>query len=136
MKLLKLFFVFALVTMGVVGCAKQKEATIDLGESSVYTEEDRQEAVKAIRKEFDTWEECTLNGIRYAGDECNSEKNIQWMNELKEGQNYTQCIEFLSDFHTSKDAKGAWEPDKDYKDYQWYLARSENGDWELLSWGY
>jgi len=31
---------------------------------------------------------------------------------------------------------GAWEADKEYTDWQWWLAREEGGDWELLTWGY
>ena len=30
----------------------------------------------------------------------------------------------------------AWEPDTDYKDYQWWLARADGGERELVSWGY
>ena len=25
---------------------------------------------------------------------------------------------------------------EEYTDWQWWLARSEGGDWELLTWGY
>lgn len=32
--------------------------------------------------------------------------------------------------------QGAWEPDQEYTDYQWWLARAEDGDWEIVSWGY
>ena len=28
------------------------------------------------------------------------------------------------------------KPDTEYTDYQWWLARTENGDWEIVSWGY
>jgi D-alanyl-D-alanine carboxypeptidase len=62
------------------------------------------------------------------------------MNELKEGQNYTQCIEFITDFHSpveDEEVKDtAWEKDKEYTDYQWWLARTDGGEWELLTWGY
>ena len=64
----------------------------------------------------------------------------QWLNSLKDGANYTQCMEFLSSFHSpteEADLEGtAWEPDTEYKDYQWWLARSEGGEWELVTWGY
>lgn len=78
--------------------------------------------------------------ISYSSDdECNS-RNISWLNELAEAKNlsdeFTQCIMFESDFHTSKSAPGNWNADTDYDDYQWWLARTDNGEWELLSWGY
>lgn len=136
MKMLKRFLmVFAL--LGLAACSSApKEAEIDLGKSEIYTEEEREEAIVLIREEFDTWEGCELQNIRYAGDSCNSEENIQWMNDLKEGKEYTECIEFLSDFHSPKEGGGSWEPDKDYKDWTWYLARKDKGPWELITWGY
>ena len=45
-------------------------------------------------------------------------------------------IEFLTDFHSPVEGGGAWEPDTEYTDYQWWLAREADGGWELLSWGY
>lgn len=116
------------------------DASIDYGTSKLYSKEDMEAAIKLMEKEFDQWEGCEMHSIRYAGDDCNSDENIKWVNELEEGKNYTQCIQFNTDFHSpvkEEDLKNtAWEPDQEYKDYQWTLARTEGGDWELLSWGY
>ncbi|MCR4962270.1 MAG: S-layer homology domain-containing protein [Firmicutes bacterium] len=116
------------------------EAAVDYGTSELYTQEEMDAAIERIHGEFDKWTGCQLHSVRYAGDECNSAENIKWLNSLKEGKNYTQCIEFLTDFHSPKDESDlegtAWEPDHEYKDYQWWLARAEGGDWELVSWGY
>ena len=118
---------------------------MDYGDSKLFTKEDMDAAIAVIRAEFDTWKGCELHSIRFAGDDANSADNIKWMNELKEGQKkegpaYTQCIEFISDFHSPKDEADlkdtAWEGDQEYKDWQWYLARTEGGDWTLLTWGY
>ena len=59
---------------------------------------------------------------RYAGDENNTEENIAWLNSLNGGgHSYTQCAEFLMDFHSPVDEADlkdtAWEPDNDYNDY-------------------
>ncbi len=78
---------------------------------------------------------CELHSLRYAGDECNSEDNIKWLNELDPGKDYVQVAEFLTDFHTAAEDSGALEPDTEYTDYQWWLARTEDGGWQLLSWG-
>ena len=108
--------------------------------SEIYTDEEIGAAAVAVLEEFFSWKGCELSDLRYAGDECNSEENIQWMNQLKEGQNYTQCMELVTDFHTTADEEElkdtAWEADKEYKDYQWWLARTDGGEWELLTWGY
>ena len=125
--------------LGQVDPLPEESATdviIDYSTSELYSQEDMEKAIDLIKKEFSTWEGCELHSIRFAGDDCNSADNIRWMNELKTGRNYTQCIEFLSDFHSPVEGGGAWEPDQEYKDYQWYLARTDGGEWELISWGY
>ena len=118
-----------------LGTAVDSDPIIDLGSSELYTEEQMEEAVYEIKSEFATWEGCELHSIRYAGDECNSEENIQWMNDLGDGQQYDQCIEFLADFHSPVEGSDAWEPDKEYTDYQFWLGRTEDG-WDLLTFGY
>ncbi len=105
-------------------------------ESELYTREELEDAAALAVAELDSWEVCELHSLRYAGDACCTEENLQWMHELRPDGNYTQIAEFLTDFHTAPDAGGAWEPDTEYTDYQWWLARSEGGAWELLSWGY
>lgn len=60
--------------------------------------------------------------LTYAGDECNSEENIQWMNELDPGNDYVQVAEFLANFTTREDAEGVLEPNAEYTDCQWRPA--------------
>jgi D-alanyl-D-alanine carboxypeptidase len=45
-------------------------------------------------------------------------------------------ISFYTDFHSPVEGGGAWEPDTEYNDDEWWLARTEGGAWELLTWGY
>ena len=108
------------------------------GTSDLYSAADMESAVEKIHEEFDAWG-CTLTNIRYAGDESCSEENLEWVRSLDSEKDYAQCIEFLMDFHSPKeeDMGGtAWDPDSDYTDYQWWLARPEGGEWEVMSWGY
>ena len=115
-------------------------ASVDYGTSELYSQEEMDAAITEFKKEFEKWKGCELHSVRYAGDECNSEDNIKWANELKEGSDFTQCIEFLTDFHSPVEEEQlegtAWEPDTEYTDYQWWLARKDGGAWELVSWGY
>ena len=119
-----------------------KNVVPDYGESAVYTREDMDEAILLIRKEFGTWKGCELHSIRYAGDECLTEENLEWLRELGKANGldaeYTQCIEFLTDYHSPKTSEqaGAWNVDYEYTDWQWWMARTEGGQWELLTWGY
>ena len=108
----------------------------DYGESALYTPAELQAAAALIMEQFASFEGCELHSLRYAGDVCNSTGNIQWMNSLGENTSFTQVAEFLSDFHSPVEGGGAWEADMEYKDWQWWLAREEGGDWQLMTWGY
>lgn len=123
---------------GYLGTAPESEVEIDLGSSTLYTQEELTEAAIQIKCDFASWAGCELHSLRYAGDESNSEENIQWLNSLNEGANYTQVAEFLMNFHSPVDenAPTAWDPDQEYEDYQWWLARGEDGGWEIVSTGY
>ena len=110
-------------------------AEIDCGSSALYTREELAEAVDRICEEFASFEGCELHSLRYAGDESCTEENLRWMNELDPDGHFTQVAEFLMDFHSPAEGGGAWEPDEEYTDWQWWLARGEGG-WEVLTWGY
>ena len=109
---------------------------IDYGTSSIFSKADMHAAVSAIRKEFRTFKGCELHSIRYAGDACMTSENLKWMNSLGNNGPYAWCIEFKSDFRSPKQPSGAWEPDTEYKDWEWWLARTEDGEWEVLTYGY
>ena len=104
--------------------------------SEIFSGEELTTAAALIQKEFDTWEGCELHRLDYAGDGCCTRENLRWLNRLVGGRRYIRCAEFLSDFHSPVEGGGAWEPDAEYTDWQWWLARESGGDWELLGWGY
>ena len=113
------------------------EVSIDLGSSEIYTEEDLKDAVIQIECKFAFWGDVDLKSIKYAGDEAVTEENLAWMNELAPDANYTQVAEFLMDFHTPEDVgELTFNPDSDYTDYQWRLARTADGGWEIVTFGY
>ena len=123
------------------------EVAIDLGSSSLYTQEELNTAVLLVKDKFATFTGCELHSIRYAGDDANNEENLEWLNSLREarsnippedvGKQYVQVAEFLSDFHSPvEEGPYAWELDMEYRDYQWWLARLKDGEWEIVSWGY
>ena len=112
------------------------EVAIDLSGSELYTEEDLYDAMLAVKCQFAAWDGCELYAIRYAGDEAASEENLAWLNSLAGDAEYVQAVELLMDFHTAKDIQGAWEPEHEYTAYQWWLARTADGGWEIVSTGY
>ena len=121
---------------GFLGAVNETDVDIDYGSSTAYSQEELEEAVIQIKCKFASFEGCELHSLRYAGDECRTQENVEWLNSLSEGSNYTQVCEFLSSFHTPAEGDFAWEPDHEYEDYQWWLARTDDGGWEVVSWGY
>lgn len=143
----------ALLALSACGAKKPEpasapEVAIDLGSSSLYTQNELNDAVLLIKDKFASFSgDCELHSIRYAGDEADNKENLDWLNSLREarsnippedvGKQYAQVAEFLSDFHSPvEEGPYAWELDMEYKDYQWWLARPEDGGWEVVSWGY
>lgn len=113
---------------------------MDYGTSSIYSKADMDAAIKIIMKKFEAFEGCELHSLSYASDEeCNTAENIAWMNRCKakdDPEVFTQCIAFDSNFHSPKTDSGAWNPDEEYTDWYWWLARSNGGEWKLITYGY
>ena len=141
------------MSLALPSCVEKKpesapEIAIDLGSSSLYTQEELSVAVLMIREKFASFSgDCELHSIRYAGDDANNGENLEWLNSLREvrsnippedvGKQYMQVAEFLSDFHSPvEEGPYTWELDMEYRDYQWWLGRLEDGRWEIVSWGY
>ena len=124
------------------GCEKNGDTSkveIDYGASSVYSKEEIDSAIEIIKKQFASFEGCELHSLSYMPDEeCNNADNIEWMNDLRTEDNkeaFTQCIAFKSSFRSPKNGGGAWEANEEYT-WSWWLARSEGGEWNLMTWGY
>lgn len=144
-KIFTVFFVLMLTFFTIPANANDspsEDIRISYGVSKIYSQEDMDAAVKIILKQFEQWQGCELHSVVYMGDECNSAENLRWMNELAQAQKIqekmVQCAGFLSDFYVSREAEKhtTFNPETEYKNWQWWLARSENGEWHLLTFGY
>lgn len=119
-----------------LGQVEPADATVDLGLSDSYTEEDIRNAINVLRTEFATWGEFEMHSIRYGGDACNTPERVAWLDDISGDRNYVECLELLTDFHSPAGNPGSFDPDTEYTDYQWWLARTFGGAWELVCWGY
>ncbi len=150
MKNWKLIAVLALSAAFVLAClsgcggskdeeeAPSSDFEVNYGESQLYTQAEIDAAVDVIMAEFNTWEGCTMKALSFT-DDATCEENVEYCQMLDPEGGFDQCIVFKSSFHSpnAEQAEGtAWEPDQDYNDWEWYLARSAGGDWKLLTWGY
>lgn len=133
--LLCILLIISLVACGTVA----PDAKIDFGSSLIYTEEDMRDAVGRIKQQFALMDGCVLHSLSYSSDDCNSAENIAWMNDLRGSDDgdaeFTQCIMFESSFRSPKNGGGAWDADEEYT-WSWWLARSDGGNWHLMTWGY
>lgn len=113
------------------------EVSIDYGTSEIYTEDDLKDAVIQVKCKYAFWGDVDLKSIRYAGDEAVTDEKLAWMNELAPDAEYTQVVEFLMDFHTPEDVgELTFNADYDYTDYQWWLARTSDSGWDIVTFGY
>ena len=109
---------------------------INLGDSKLYLKEELLEGMDLVREIIAGWKGVELHNIRYAGDENCTEENMTWLNGHQD-KHYTQCALFLTNFHTSAESGDlALNPDTEYEDYGWWLAREDGGAWELVTHGY
>ena len=105
------------------------------GESEIYTIEDRQSAARLISDTVNSFEGCKLYAVKYEGDEV-SKKNLEYCNGLAaDGVTYSESIVFTAYFRSPIFDAGAWNPNDLYS-WSWYLARTNGGEWEILTYGY
>ena len=142
MKKVLWFLISFLFVCQLTGCSLLINPKIDYGNSNVYSKEEMDDAIKIIRKEFfNLFMGSELKNIRYVSDDKCGVDELEWLNVLAEdngsSEHFTECMLFLSDFHSSKNGRGDLEADYEYTDWQWWLARSENGKWKLVTngWG-
>ena len=111
-------------------------ADIDLGTSAVYADNDLQTAVDTVMRKFLTWDGCELYSLTYAGDVVSTQE-LAYCNSLRKAEQplYAQCVVFESEFRSPRVASGGWEADTLYT-WRFYLARTEGGAWQLVTWGY
>ena len=115
-----------------LGTASESDISIDYGSSEIYSQDELKDAVIQIKCKFASLAGCELKSIRYAGDEAVTNENLKRMNEINPNVKYTQVVEFLMDFHSSENIiDTSFEASRDYKDYQWWLARTDDSGWEI-----
>lgn len=108
---------------------------IDYKTSDIYSEEEMYIAIEKIMKVFSSWKGCEMHEISFTDDQT-CKDNLSYINSLGMDEKYVDCLVFTSSFHSPKEGGDAWEPDYEYEGWQWFLGRTEDSDWKLLTWGY
>ena len=118
------------------------QVTIDYGESEHFTHEQMDVAIAVIKEKFLGWYNCELHSIAYTTDE-RSAKEYQYYagaESRKTGKNYVDGMVFVSSFHSAAEDMeypgSGLNPDEEYTGWGWILLQTEEGPWELVTWGY
>lgn len=136
MRKLRLFPVIILIILLLCSCSDVSKVNFDYGNSELYSRSDMDSAINKIQSTFAGFEDCTLDSITY-GDDKLAKDNLDYCNSLADEKTYDECIVFYSEFHTSIFSKNpVLAAGEKYTDYAWYLARTNSGEWDLLTWGY
>lgn len=128
-------FVLALILLIAPLSACGGDPAVFYGDSEIYSHRDIDKAADEVMDTFNSMRGCKMYSLTYAGDDvCKSE--LDYCNSLADdGVVYDQCLVFESVFRSPVRGGGAWESNEIYT-WTWYLARTENGRWDLLTWGY
>ncbi|MBR3099782.1 MAG: M15 family metallopeptidase [Clostridia bacterium] len=116
-----------------LGAVTDGDPVIDYGTSELFTQEALEEAAIRIKCGFASFEGCELHSLRYAGDE----KSADALEKPDVKDQYTEAAVFLADFHSPvlPADDSAWEPDTEYTEYEWVLARTAESGWQIVSRG-
>lgn len=134
---MKKFRILLIVMVGiVVGCGVLEFILpiTDYGTSTLYSQEEIEDAIQIVRDEFNLSEGCKLYSISYTSD-YTSRKELTHCNELNKSDiPYTECIVLETKFRSPMFGGGAWNANRIY-DWTWHLARTRNGNWEIIDRG-
>ena len=136
-RVLSITLVLIIITAVFAACSNGvNKAKIDYGHTEIYTKEDMDSAIGLIRSEVSRMSGLKrLINIRYSSDDCNSEKNVKWMNDCVDDASFTQCIMFTTDFTTGSNTTSL-NPNDRYTGWEWWLARTDGGEWHVVTSGY
>lgn len=96
-----------------------------IGESEIYSKEEIEKAMRAVKRQFITFNGCELLTVEY-----DEEKNIRF------GGNENEMVLFSS-FYIYADGEGCFPVGETYSGWSWTLKRTnKNSPWKAVDWGY
>ena len=112
------------------------DTKIDIGESELFSTEDRKSAAQWI---LDRWSKektiTKLYSITYAGDEKSMGEQSYYADV--DNLSHEEMIVFYIDFHTcNSDRSEGFNGDSDYDGWTQILGRDNGGEWVFVTGGY
>ena len=119
-----------------LGAVNEDKLSLDLGKSELFSEEELKEMAICIKCDFAGWEDCEFKRLSYAGDLEDREEQLKLANENADGKKYIDVARFVGDFHVYTPTVSGFDNNRDYDNYEWLLAKTEEDGWEIINKGY
>ena len=121
---------FMVITIVLVGCQKSgdtKNIQVDLGQSEVYSKEDREKAIECVKEKFKEFKNCEMTRIWYDETEDYTKSVAE---KDKNG------IVLYASFNTGDvDEQSGLSDNKEYE-FSWTLERdNKDGQWKVVDYG-
>lgn len=135
----------AIILCSVVFCAcsssdpgqkKVKDTKTDIGQSAVFSDEDRSAAADCIINMVkDQRSIAKLYSLTYAGDERSQSGDLSSI--TGDRSDISEYIVFYMDFRSAGGSNaGGLKPDSDYSAFPVTVGRADSGEWSYLGGGY
>ena len=133
--LLLVYFIVASTQGG-----KTDNVVVTIEESDQFTEEELNEAIKAVKKKFRGFDGCEMTDLWYS--EKDSIKTIEgYLNSgggSANGIKKENVVVLFSNFNVdSSGIKNGFNPNSTYTNWNWILVRNSiTNNWRVVDWGY
>ncbi len=133
--LLLVYFIVASTQGG-----KTDNVVVTIEESDQFTEEELNEAIKAVKKKFRGFDGCEMTELWYS--EKDSIKTIEGYlrsgGGSESGIKKENVVVLFSNFNVdSSGANNGFNPNSTYTDWNWILVRNSiTNNWRVVDWGY
>ena len=131
-KYLSVCMLLAILLTGCGSGGRIAQADVQMGESTIYTEDEIGEAMDIVLEHFkEEFTDCYLTSLWY--DEAISVKSAEEWAVQYEAK---EAIVLMSNFYTGPyGGDGSLNVNETYENWQWILVRND-GSWELKTRGY
>ena len=131
-KLCSILAVLVLLSALLTGCGNVREVELNIGPSDLYSRSELRQATDLILRQFRHFEGCTLLTLEY-DEERSREVGKSWASQYQDDE----AIVLYSSFYVDESGVNpSLNPGQTYRNYQWVLTRSNDGNWKLQTWGY
>lgn len=108
-----------------------EDASIVLNEYDKLPDEEWKVVLSIVENEFNSWPGFVMHYIEdvYVGT------NTSYYEMLGNDVEFDMCVTLKSSFTTGENAWSGFSENVTYEDFNWYLARTKDGEWQLVEYG-